>query len=146
MSTEIKNQVKELGNLVADGYNGYHTAAENVKNPVLKSMFGDLKVQKQNNLKQLDDSTMKDYEFSVNDNGTAKGFFHRTWMNTKSAFTNNDSQIVSEAIRGEEEALETYQKTLDKDVSTNLRSVMNEQKTGLEASIIKLKSIENTLK
>lgn len=99
MSTEIKNQVKELGNLVADGYNGYETAAENVKNPVLKSMFGDLKIQKQKYLHELNQSTAKDYDFSVEDNGTAKGFFHRTWMNTKSAFTNADSQIVSEAIR-----------------------------------------------
>ena len=141
MNRRAEGKVLEVGKILADGYNGYQLAHEKIKNPRIKSIFQEFALQKRKFLNRLNDSTVKDFGFNLDNNGSIRGYFHRAWNNTKSAFSRNETELVGEALKGEQEALKYYESSLELDLPNNVRKAIEEQIIEIKNSIEKLESI-----
>ena len=95
-----------------DGERGFRAAAEYVREPLLKSLFGTLATQREQfagdlvpHLRRLGGWTDL--------NGTSAGALHRGWMSLKAHVPGHvDHAIVAEAERGEQAALFAYDEAL----------------------------------
>ena len=126
--------ISTLNNLIKtskDGEEGFSRSAENVSDPQLKSMFKErakgcaLAVQVlQKEVERLggDPST----------SGSASGAMHRAWTDVKSAVTGKDDKaILQEVERGEDVAVESYQKALKADLPSDIRALVERQYQGV---------------
>ncbi|HKF95481.1 MAG TPA: PA2169 family four-helix-bundle protein, partial [Gammaproteobacteria bacterium] len=65
--------------------------------------------------------------------GSASGAAHRAWVNVKSAVTGKDDKaILQEVERGEDVAVESYQKALKKDLPADIRALVERQYQGVQ--------------
>lgn len=112
-----KEVIKCLNELLTKNYDsekGYKTAAENVRDPKLISMFNRYGKQRydfghaiKNEIKLIGGEPDKGTSFT--------GDVHRAWMDFKIAFTDdNKEQMLAECVRGEKACLEDYNDKLDK--------------------------------
>ncbi|MEM0995181.1 MAG: PA2169 family four-helix-bundle protein [Bacteroidota bacterium] len=81
------------------------------------------------------------------DHGTSfLGDMHRAWIDFKSSITDGDTAVLEECIRGEERAVEDYNKVLDElNMTTAIREVLLRQRRNIEDSLKSLRAIEETL-
>ena len=108
--------VETLNDLIAKNYDaekGYKEAAEDVDSPALKTMFKDYATQRYNFGHDLKDA-IKQLGGEVEKGGTIGAAIHRAWIDLRSAIAGNDeSAVLKEAIRGEDNALANYDEALN---------------------------------
>ena len=108
--------IETLNDLIAKNYdaeNGYKEAAEDVDSPALKTMFRDYATQRYNFGHDLKDA-IRQLGGEVEKGGTVGAALHRAWIDLRSAIAGNDeSAVLKEAIRGEENALSNYDEALN---------------------------------
>lgn len=112
-----KNKIVEtLNDLIAKNYdseNGYKEAAEDVDSPALKTMFRDFATQRYNFGHDLKDA-IRQLGGTPEKGGTVGAAIHRAWIDLRSAIAGNDeSAVLKEAIRGEENAINNYAEALN---------------------------------
>lgn len=115
-TVEMSNKLNELLERTYDAEKGFKAAAEKVENPTIKQFFEKRAEQRYNFGHELK-REIKAFGQEPDKGGSAKGTLHRNWMNLKSFFSNNDEEaMLEEVIRGEKEAVETYNDIInDKD-------------------------------
>ena len=66
--------------------------------------------------------------------GSAKGAVHRSWMDLKAFFSeDNDESMLKEAIRGDQAAIEEYQEVIIQIlVPYRLKEILREQKEEIQ--------------
>jgi uncharacterized protein (TIGR02284 family) len=122
--TVIDNLVETL----KDGQEGFKQAAESVKDPQLKSLFGEFSRQRGRFVSELRSQAQGPKEQESKDRGSAAGAIHRGWINLKSALTSGDDHaILAECERGEDSAVEEYRKALDNGLSAPVQSIVSRQ-------------------
>jgi len=67
--------------------------------------------------------------------------FHRGWMNIKSIMTGDDA-ILAECIRGDEAAIENYQRVLKNNLPPNVLPVAKHQFTEIKRSLDRIRDSE----
>ena len=111
-----KKIVETLNDLIAKNYDaekGYKEAAEDVDSAALKTMFKDYATQRYNFGHDLKDA-IKQLGGEVEKGGTIGAAIHRAWIDLRSAIAGNDeSAVLKEAIRGEDNALANYDEALE---------------------------------
>merc|ERR1712137_623679 len=91
---------------------GYLNAMSNVDDKNLKIFFKRRASERSQFAKELRTEILR-YGETPEDSGTFKGTVHRNWMSLKSALSsNNEEEIIEEAIRGEEASLKEYDKLM----------------------------------
>lgn len=107
-SEEISNKLNELLVKNYDAEKGYLNAMSNVDDKNLKIFFKRRASERSQFAKELRTEILR-YGETPEDSGTFKGVVHRNWMSLKSALSsNNEEEIIEEAIRGEEKSLKEY--------------------------------------
>ncbi|HIC32157.1 MAG TPA: PA2169 family four-helix-bundle protein [Flavobacteriaceae bacterium] len=107
-SEEISNKLNELLVKNYDAEKGYLNAMSNVDDKNLKIFFKRRASERSQFAKELRTEILR-YGETPEDSGTFKGAVHRNWMSLKSALSsNNEEEIIEEAIRGEEKSLKEY--------------------------------------
>lgn len=107
-SEEISNKLNELLVKNYDAEKGYLNAMSNVDDKNLKIFFKRRASERSQFAKELRTEILR-YGETPEDSGTFKGTVHRNWMSLKSALSsNNEEEIIEEAIRGEEKSLKEY--------------------------------------
>lgn len=83
---------------------------------------------------------------STPDSGSSfLGRLHRAWIDFKSQLTDGDVVVLEECIRGEERALEDYDKVLGEvQVHDRLNKLITDQRNTISKSLNSLKAIEET--
>ena len=111
-----------------DGQTGFKEAAENVKNPELKSFFNQISLERARFVGELQQEVLRLGGDPENTGSTAAAM-HRVWMDIKGTFTGKDDEsILSECERGEDSAVDAYEDALkDKSLPSDLRSVVERQ-------------------
>ncbi len=116
MSTSQSKAVSALNDLVEiceDGYKGFTSAAESVKDPLLKSLFKEYAHERGSFAHELQQE-IRGLGEEPEDRGTAAGAVHRGWIGLKSTLTGHDEHaIVAECERGEDAAKAAYEKALE---------------------------------
>lgn len=138
MKSEIKSTIKTLNDLIEilrDGQHGYKTAAEDAKDAQLAQTFTRYSEQRAEFVSQLQTRLLA-LGAEPEKSGSITGTMHRTWMDLKAAMSKNEPHaVLSEAERGEDAAVEAFQKALDNnDLDLPTRDILTRQYQEVQAA------------
>jgi uncharacterized protein (TIGR02284 family) len=146
----MKNQNDIIDNLIEtlkDGQQGFKEAAENVKDAQLKSLFNDYSKQRARFLAELRSKAQSPDEREPKVSGSAAGALHRGWIDLKSALSRGDDHaILAECERGEDSAVEEYQKALNDGLSAPVRELVFRQFTEIKAVHDRIRDLRDATK
>ena len=133
MSTEnaaTSDVISTLNNLIEtckDGQNGFQTAAADVENSNLKSVFYEFGQQRAKFVGELQ-GLVRELGGDPENTGSVSATLHRGWINIKSVLTGKDeAAILNEAERGEDIAKDAYKKAVAMPLPQNVLSVLQRQ-------------------
>lgn len=141
-----KDVISVLNDLIEtskDGEKGFSECADDVKEPRLKSFFTQRSqdcASAAAELQQLVRGLGGDPETS----SSVSGALHRGWVDLKSMITGKSEEaILNECERGEDVALKAYREALQKDLPSNVRSVLEKQLQGVQRNHDQVKSLRD---
>jgi uncharacterized protein (TIGR02284 family) len=142
-----EKQVAVLNDLITrcyDAENGYKEAIDNVNSTQVKSIFQDLSTQRYDFGHQLK-REIKSLGGNIEKGGSTQAAIHRTWIDLKSSFASNeDEAVLSEVIRGENYALESYSEALKElKIGTSAYDTVVKQRNAIRSAIARMESLEN---
>jgi len=139
---EVVSTLNDLIVTCKDGQNGYQTAAENVDHSEYKTLFKKYCQQRAGFANELQ-TEVKNHGGDPEDSGSISASLHRGWMNIKTAVTGDDIEdIISECEEGEDAALENYKDALEKDLPTDVQSLVKRQRDEVQEAHDNIRSIE----
>jgi uncharacterized protein (TIGR02284 family) len=139
---ELIDCLNDLIGTCRDGENGFQTAADHVKDPELKTILSDFSVQRAQFASELE-SEVRQLGGAPATAGTVSAAVHREWMNIKSIVTGGrDDAIVTECERGEDAAMENYQRVLKQNLPPNVLPVVKHQFTEIKRSHDRIRDLE----
>ena len=144
MASQLTSVLNNLIETSKDGEAGFRAAAEDTKNPELKSIFlarsrdcakgaGEL----QQIVSQLGEAPQT--------SGSVAGAMHRGWIKVREAVTSrDDAAILEECERGEDVAKALYAKALEDDaLPEDIRSVVRRQYDGVMRNHDQIRDLRN---
>ena len=153
MSTDtLKTARKTLSDLVQilhDGQEGFRKAAESVKEPELKELFGRFSLQRAKFAGELENELRTLGEHDPQKEGTTvSGKAHRVWIDLKAALTGHDRHaVLAEAERGEDAAVSAYKDALKEEhLPASLRDVITRQAEEVQVAHGEVKNLRDASK
>jgi uncharacterized protein (TIGR02284 family) len=144
---EIISVLDELIETLKDGQQGFKQAAEGVSDPKLKSLFRDYSDQRSRFATALQTEARAFGEDKPKDHSSAAGALHRGWINLKSAVTGGDEHaILAECERGEDSAVEEYQKAVEDGLPPALQEIVSRQYAEIKAVHDRIRELRNAVK
>ena len=145
--TELTSRINDLIETLKDGQEGFKQAAEGVKDPQLKSLFTDYSLQRSRFATELQSEARVLGESKPETSSSTAGALHRAWINLKSAVTSGDDRaILAECERGEDSAVEEYQKAMNDNLSASLRGIVARQFAQIKEAHDRIKNLRDTTK
>jgi uncharacterized protein (TIGR02284 family) len=138
---ELLECLNDLIQTCRDGESGYQTAADLADNPDLKTLLSDRSVQRAQFASELE-SEVRQLGGTPAKTGTVSGSFHRGWINIKSAM-GGDHSVVAECLRGEDAAIENYQRVLKNNLPPNVLPVVKHQFTEIKRALDRIRDFAN---
>jgi uncharacterized protein (TIGR02284 family) len=124
---EIVSVLHHLIDRCKDGAKGFFTAAEDVDDPQLKTMFRNFSVQRDGMITELQNELHKMGKMDA-ESGSIEGKVHRAWIDLSSALASKDrKRILEECERGEDYALSAFEKALKADLPPNVHQIVEQQ-------------------
>jgi uncharacterized protein (TIGR02284 family) len=144
---QITSTINSLIETLKDGQEGFQEAAEGVKDPQLKSLFNQYSQQRARFAGELQKQALTLGESKPETDSSTTGALHRTWINLKSAVTKGDDHaILAECERGEDSAVEEYEKALNDSLSAPLRDIVSLQYAEIKKAHDHIKSLRDAAK
>jgi uncharacterized protein (TIGR02284 family) len=145
-----KNDViSTLNNLIKtsiDGEQGFSTSAENASNPELKATLSERARRCAEGARELQEQVRR-LGGDPSIGGSVSGAVHRSWTNVKAAITGKDDRAIMEEVeRGEDVAVESYQKALNMDLPEDIRAIVERQYQGVRENHDKMREIRDRLR
>lgn len=126
-TNDFTSWMNDLIETCKDGEKGFREAADGVKNNSMRTVLNEYARQRAQFASELQNKVQK-LGGDPATSGSASGALHRGWINLKSALTGKDDHaILAECERGEDAAVQNYQKVLSEDLPSDLRSVIEAQ-------------------
>jgi len=139
---ELIECLNDLIETCRDGDVGFQTAAAHVQDPALKKLFSEYSIQRAQFASELE-SEVRQLGGTPASRGSVSASFHRGWMNIKSIVTGgNDDAIVAECERGEDVAIENYQRVMKNNLPPNVLPVVKHQFTEIKRSHDRIRNFE----
>ena len=146
MSNQKQHIVDSLHKLIElnkDSDRGYKEASENIEDPELKTILYRLSQQRAEFRGDIEEILRKDYRDDASPSDSFLSKLHRGWMDFKSALSSNDNEaILSECIRGEEHAIETYGEELSEHLPKYIEEQLNTQLTLIKGALSQIKEFK----
>ncbi|WP_298499529.1 PA2169 family four-helix-bundle protein [uncultured Algibacter sp.] len=147
MSTYTEKVGEKLNDLLEKTYDaekGFKKAADNVENTALKSYFKQ-KAQERYNFGHELKAELKTFNQDIDKGGSIIGSAHRTWMDIKAMFSQeNEESMLEEAIRGEKSAINEYSEVIkDTSLPLSTKSILESQKNKIENGLSRIKTLED---
>ncbi len=142
-NNELINELNEVVEKNYDAIEGFNKAATKVNNSELKRYLTDYATERSRFNQELRNE-INALGGNAVDEGSLTGNLHRTWMDIKTAFTNdNEEEILEECIRGEKAAYDEYQEILHEyDTPSNVRNVLSKQSEEIRRELEQLRGLE----
>ena len=139
---ELIECLNDLIETCRDSENGFRTAAEHAKDPELTRFFN-LRSQERAQFASELQSEVRQLGGTPVDRGSVSAAFHRGWINIKSVVTGGSNEaIVAECERGEDAALENYERVLKQNLPPNVLPVVKHQFTEIKRSLDRIRDLE----
>lgn len=149
MEQQNDKAISTLNDLIEyckDGQHGYHTAAEDVKNTELKSLFNNYAQQRAEFVTQLKDA-VRTIGGDPEKTGSVTGSLHRTWIDIKSAVSSGDEgSILAECDRGDSAAEAKYDEALKANLPAQVRDIVKKQHDGIRSARNQIRSLKDSMK
>lgn len=115
-TVEMSNKLNELLERTNDAEKGFKQVAKKVENKTLKDFFLNSAQQRYDFGQELK-AEIRSFGQAPDKGGSTKGTLHRSWIDFKSmVVANTEEAMLEEVLRGEKEAIATYNDILqDKD-------------------------------
>ena len=124
---DIRSTLNDLIETCKDSQEGFHSAAEKLKDPEIHSLFLKLYLQRAEFAGELQAEVTRIGGEPATSGSTAAAI-HRGWIDLKTALASDtDHAILEEAERGEEAALRNYIEALRKDLPSDLQGIVSRQ-------------------
>jgi uncharacterized protein (TIGR02284 family) len=140
-----KNVISTLNTLIEtcrDGEQGFRTAAQNLKDPQVKSFFTDVAQERAGFAEELKDQVQR-LGGRPDEGGSAAGAAHRGWMNVKAVVAGgDDTRIIAEAERGEDVAVATYRTALEQKLPPPVDSIVHRQYAHVKDAHDRVRALE----
>jgi len=144
---EIISTINDLIETLEDGQKGFKEAADAVSNPQLKSLFVGYSQQRSRFAGELQMQAKSFGESEPETDGSTAGAMHRGWINLKSAITSKEeSAILSECERGEDAAVQAFEKAMRTDLPLSLRDIISRQFSQIKTAHDQIKTLRDTAK
>jgi len=143
-----KTSIKPLILANNDRFEGYKTAAEQITEGDLKTVFTRLSEQSKNFAEELKNFAEKAGS-PEKDETTFGGKVNKVWLEIKSALTGNDRKVILNSCeRGEDSILSSYDDVInDTDgVSAESMQVIKKQRTELQKAHDEIKMLRDSTK
>lgn len=131
---ENKEVIQTLNNLVEisrDGEQGFRTAAEQARDPQLKTVFESAAQRCASGARELE-SEIAQLGGTPTQSSSIPGALHRLWTNLKSFITvRNDKSILEEVERGEDVAKSAYETAVAKPLPPHVHAIVDRQYRGV---------------
>ena len=140
--------VKTLNTLIEtlkDGQNGFKSAAADVKDMRVKSVFTELAHDRTRLAGELQSEVSRlggDPEKS----GSASAAVHRGWINLKSALGGGEKSILDEAERGEDVAVKSFETALQAKLPPEVAGVVRRQYDEVKKAHDKVRGLRDSWK
>ncbi len=145
MSTD-RRVTKDLIETLEDGKDGFARAADKLAEsdqPELSARMRTFSQQRAGFSEELE-KMAADYGDDIDEDGSVGGAIHRGWMAVKDAISGSDPKgVLDAAEQGEDHAVSEYRDALDKDISPNLRTVVERQFATVQQAHDEVKSLRN---
>lgn len=140
---DLKEQLTEVVNILTDGYKGYHTAASQLKETDIQTLFNRLSQQRKLFAEELKQEA-RPLGFELEASGSYAGYFHRTWLATKATFSSDKvDTVIDSSITGENAAAELYIEVLgNPELPGNLKRKLYDQFTLIKGAINQLEVLK----
>lgn len=142
-----KDVISVLNDLIEtskDGEKGFSECAEDVKEPRLKSFFTQRSQECAGAAAELQ-QLVRGLGGDPETRSSVAGALHRGWVDLKSVITGKSEEaILNECERGEDVALKSYRKALEKDLPSDVRIVLEKQLQGVQRNHDQVKSLRDT--
>ncbi|HSB12720.1 MAG TPA: PA2169 family four-helix-bundle protein [Blastocatellia bacterium] len=141
------NAISTINDLIEtcrDGLVGFGEAADNVKNPDLKSFFNQAAAERAQCIQELEREVRRLGGDPAKAGSTA-GTLHRVWMDIKGTLTGKDDHsILSEAERGEDSAVGAFRDALkSQNLPPNFLPVVQRQYTMIQQTHDRVKQMRD---
>jgi uncharacterized protein (TIGR02284 family) len=131
---DVASTLGQLADRAIDGNKGFQEAAENAASADLKARFAKESAVRAEFAAELK-GKIKDLGQEADQDGSAEASAHRAWIDAKTALTKQDDNAVLGAVKtGEAEALDEYNEALDKNLPTDVRSLVEKQIKDIQES------------
>ena len=126
-----------------DGEKGFRECAEDLKSPQLKTTMTQRAqdcATAATELQELVRTLGGDPETGT----SMAGDMHRRWIDLKTSITGKDDEaILNECERGEDVALKSYRKALEKELPPEVRAVVERQMQGVQRNHDQVKALRD---
>lgn len=145
-----KEAVSVLNDLIEtskDGEKGFHSSAEDIKNPTVKGFFITRSQECGSAVRKLQ-AEVRALGGDPDDSSSVGASLHRAWVDLKSVVTGkSDEAILNEVERGEDHALKAYKEALKKATEKNLPpsviALIQEQLAGTQRNHDQVKAMRD---
>jgi uncharacterized protein (TIGR02284 family) len=110
-----------------DGQNGYRDAAENVKDPELRSFFNEVSTTRAEFAGELENEVIRLGKHNPDRKGSATAALHRGWIDLKAALGGGDHSILSSVEAGEDNAKKQYEEALNDNLPRDIKDILQQQ-------------------
>ena len=110
-----------------DGQNGYRDAAENVKDPELRSFFNEVSTTRAEFAGELENEVIRLGKHNPDRKGSATAALHRGWIDLKAALGGGDYSILSSVEAGEDNAKKHYEEALNDNLPQDIKDILRQQ-------------------
>jgi uncharacterized protein (TIGR02284 family) len=140
---EAADLLQDLLQTLRDREQGYRTARDGVKDAQLRQLF-DAYVQQSVRFERELETELRQRGDGREPGGTLAGAAFRGWMNVKAALTGHDEHaVLAECERGEDVAVEHYQRVLRHPLPDDLRALVARQWSELEQAHTRIRSLRD---
>lgn len=143
---EVISDLKDLLELVNDGKEGYHTAAEATESPELKALFAKLSGERIVYAAELKEHIKAHGGTADNESGGILGGLHRTWLSIKEALSSKEnSAMIETIITGEKTVIAKYDELIaDFADHADHMELLKNQRDGIQTALNEIESKKST--
>lgn len=140
---EVIDTLNDLVGISRDGEKGFRAAADDVKDPKLKSVFSSAAERCATGAHELE-SEISHLGGQPTQSSSLPGALHRAWTQLKSAVASRtDRAILEEVERGEDVAKSAYERAIAKSLPPDVRAILDRQYRGVKENHDLVRDLRN---
>ena len=140
---EIRSTLNDLIETCKDSQEGFHSAAEKLKDPEIHSLFLRFYLQRSEFAGELHAEVMR-LGGEPAASGSTLGAIHRGWIGLKTAIAaDTDLAILDESERGEEAAVKNYIEALRSSLPADIESIVSKQFHEIQLALRTIRELLN---